>query len=371
MSSRPLRPLLAAIALFSLGVGAVLYFSNSGHPGVREGLLSSPKEEIEANSSAPSSIVSLLRESSVAPIPEVPEIPESSDAPPKFELPSEPIREDLSRIEPMPTEQPVATAQTEVVSLGQVIDPLQDSFDSDMEVDLGGLYGTEGHEPKRANGSPDSLSKRPGYEDTWVNPYKVVNPKNKLRMRAGWLIPAVLAQNISSEKGGAVRAIVAHDVFDSVTGDHRLIPQGAMLYGEYVGGAPLGSERLMIQWSRIDFPDGGVLMIDKMPAESGSGEMGLKGKVDNRYGDILVAGALLTAISVGYEITQNNRGTTHYRGTYRSNKEIAENVVARNIYDLTTKAIEPRLELAPIHSFEVGMEFNVLVTKDLVFDREY
>lgn len=46
-------------------------------------------------------------------------------------------------------------------------------------------------------------------------------------------IPAVLEQALNSDLPGEVKALVRENVFDTATGRHLLIPQGARLVGIY------------------------------------------------------------------------------------------------------------------------------------------
>jgi len=57
-----------------------------------------------------------------------------------------------------------------------------------------------------------------------VNPYEV---------KAGTIIPAVLLTGISSDLPGQLIAQVREPVFDTESGQHLLIPQGARLIGLY------------------------------------------------------------------------------------------------------------------------------------------
>ena len=50
---------------------------------------------------------------------------------------------------------------------------------------------------------------------------------------AGNLIPAALVTGLNSDLPGQVIGQVTENVFDTVTGNHLLIPQGARLMGRY------------------------------------------------------------------------------------------------------------------------------------------
>ena len=70
----------------------------------------------------------------------------------------------------------------------------------------------------------------------------------------GTIIPAVLKSAIDSALPGLVRAQVTRDVYDSLTGNHVLIPRGADLVGTYGRGRRLSEDRLFVSWTDIRLP---------------------------------------------------------------------------------------------------------------------
>ncbi|MYG82081.1 MAG: hypothetical protein F4187_10125 [Gemmatimonadetes bacterium] len=72
----------------------------------------------------------------------------------------------------------------------------------------------------------------------------------------GSVIPAVLESSIDSDLPGLVRAKVAEDVHDTLTGSHLLVPKGSWLVGTYGSGAPTGQRRLFVSWTDLLLPDG-------------------------------------------------------------------------------------------------------------------
>ncbi|WP_415207263.1 TrbI/VirB10 family protein [Rudaea sp.] len=77
------------------------------------------------------------------------------------------------------------------------------------------------------------------------NPYldqMVVTPNNRIYLGAGTLIPAVLLTGINSDLPGMITAQVVQTVYDTVTGERVLIPQGSTLIGEYDSRITYGQE---------------------------------------------------------------------------------------------------------------------------------
>lgn len=51
----------------------------------------------------------------------------------------------------------------------------------------------------------------------------------KYEIKAGWLISAVLEQQLNSDLPGLIRALVRENVYDSATGRYILLPAGSTL----------------------------------------------------------------------------------------------------------------------------------------------
>ncbi|MFU7548220.1 TrbI/VirB10 family protein, partial [Pseudomonas paraeruginosa] len=58
-------------------------------------------------------------------------------------------------------------------------------------------------------------------------------PESPYQVMAGTVIAAALVTGIKSDLPGDVIATVTEPVYDSATGQHMLIPQGARLLGRY------------------------------------------------------------------------------------------------------------------------------------------
>ncbi|WP_438850684.1 TrbI/VirB10 family protein [Brevundimonas nasdae] len=57
-------------------------------------------------------------------------------------------------------------------------------------------------------------------------------PLSPIELKAAAPIPGVLLTAVDTVRSGAVIAAVAQNVFDSVSGRHRLLPQVARLVGQ-------------------------------------------------------------------------------------------------------------------------------------------
>src|SRR5690606_5259665 len=126
----------------------------------------------------------------------------------------------------------------------------------------------------------------------------LIAPRSRFELQAGHVIPAALVTGLNSDLPGRVIAQVTAPVFDSVTGDYLLIPQGSRLIGTYDNGVTYGDRRLLLVWNRIIFPIGWCMNLREMNATHPSGASGLRDRTDNHLDRLAGAIGLSSIISV-------------------------------------------------------------------------
>ncbi len=193
--------------------------------------------------------------------------------------------------------------------------------------------------------------------DDILNPHGLTDPVSPYQVMAGTIIPASLITGLNSDLPGTIIAQVTQPVYDTVSGAHLLIPQGARLIGRYDSQVSFGQDRALIVWDRVLFPDGASLRIDAMPAADAAGYAGLSDKVDNHWGRIFVAAGLASLLGVGTELAvDDDDGLTRaIRDSYQDTaNQAGQRIVDRNLN------IQPTLKVRP------GWPLRVIVTRDLV-----
>lgn len=118
--------------------------------------------------------------------------------------------------------------------------------------------------------------------DVLDSPY--LPPRSPFELHAGAVIPAALVTALNSDLPGRVIAQVTAPVYDSVSGKHLLIPQGARLIGTYDSATSYGDDRVFLVWNRLLMPNGWSIQLGAMEAADPAGAAGLKDKVDNHLG---------------------------------------------------------------------------------------
>jgi type IV secretory pathway VirB10-like protein len=121
------------------------------------------------------------------------------------------------------------------------------------------------------------------------------SPRSPYTLFAGTILPCVLTQGIDSDLPGQIGCMISQNVYDTVTGQHLLLPQGTKVIGTYDSRIAYGQERVLVVWTRLLRPDGSALSLEGMPGIDLSGYAGLTGHVNNHYGRLL-AGVVLGSV---------------------------------------------------------------------------
>lgn len=182
-------------------------------------------------------------------------------------------------------------------------------------------------------------------------------------LQQGAIIPVTLVTGIDSDLPGQIICQVRQNVYDSVSGNYLLIPQGTKILGEVKGGAPkAGQERIGVVWQRMILPNGISVELGGMDGVDTSGYSGLKDKVDNHSGKIIGATLISSLLAAGAQIASGNVGDTSNMST----GQLAVSGAATNVMNAGAKMVEKNININPTIKIRPGIQFNVFVNKDIV-----
>ena len=187
-------------------------------------------------------------------------------------------------------------------------------------------------------------------------------------MKAGWEIPAVLEQELNSDLPGELKALVTANVYDTATGRHLLIPQGARLVGRYDSNVAYSQSGLPVVWHRIIFPDASSIDLGGMVGQDSQGSSGFRGDLDNHYKKLIGFAALSSLFSAGFQLSQSRRGSILQNP---GAGETAATAVGQEISQLGAQITRRNLNIQPTVRIPVGYKFNVRVNRDILFDSPY
>jgi type IV secretory pathway VirB10-like protein len=192
-----------------------------------------------------------------------------------------------------------------------------------------------------------------------VNSGGLVAPVSPNSLLAGSVIAASLITGLNSDLPGMVTAQVTQNVFDTVTGNILLVPQGARLIGKYDSVVAFGQRRALVIWQRLILPDGGSLRLDNMPATDAGGYAGVADKVDFHTWTLLKGVAIATLLGVGSEVTISGENDL-----VQAIRQSAQTNTARAGDQITQR----NLDIQPTITIRPGAPVRVLVTRDLVLE---
>lgn len=192
-----------------------------------------------------------------------------------------------------------------------------------------------------------------------VNTGRLTAAAGRYVVSAGSTIAAALITGLSSDLPGQVVAQVTEDVFDSATGRTRLIPQGTRLIGAYDARVSYGQSRALVVWTRMIFPDGRSIDLDRMIGTDAGGQSGFTDRVNNHTGKLLMAGLLSTLFGVGANAATAGGDNADIAFAIRES-------AGRSVESAGDKIVSRQLDVQPTITIRAGARVRVLVSRDLI-----
>jgi type IV secretory pathway VirB10-like protein len=209
---------------------------------------------------------------------------------------------------------------------------------------------------------PPTIARRSDYADVYGD-RAILAPISPYELKAGTVIPAALLTGVDSEREGRVMAVVTENVFDTVSGNYLLIPQGARLLGRYNGDQTYGERRAYLVWERIIFTDGRSLTLNKEPGVDSAGASGVTGRVDRRLGQLVMASLFSGVITTLGEAAR--RDGEDKSGSLLGDAGDAASIEAARVGG---RLIDRELEVKPTIRIAQGSRVQVLLTRDLILE---
>lgn len=182
-------------------------------------------------------------------------------------------------------------------------------------------------------------------------------PHSPYTVQSGSTISAALVTALNSDEPGRVIAQVSENVFDSVTGQQLLIPQGARLIGTYDADTSYGEQRLLIVWNRLIMPNGWSIALRGMPGTDASGASGLHGDVDAHLGRIAVASLISGVLGVAANESEDNNSS-------RFAQSVGD-AAAQQAAQTGSRIVDRELNVRPTLRVQAGSRVRVLISQDL------
>jgi type IV secretory pathway VirB10-like protein len=188
-------------------------------------------------------------------------------------------------------------------------------------------------------------------------------PLAPMELKAGSVIPGLLITGINSDLPGTLVGQVSENVWDTATGRFLLIPQGTRILGVYDSRITQGQKRVSVVWNRLIYPDGSSLNIAGSPGTDIGGYSGIKGKVDNHYGQLLNAVLFSSVFTALADIAAGDTSDSDKK----SAKDVLVETTGVTIANVGARLAERALDIQPTIVIKPGSRFNVMVQQDVVF----
>lgn len=210
-----------------------------------------------------------------------------------------------------------------------------------------------------------------GKTDRWSLNATVEAPTTPYEVSAGDVIPGMMISGLKTARQGQIIAQVSKDVYDSQSGCYLLIPNGTRLVGTYSNDMGFGEETVLVAWQRMRFRDGSKLDIGAMPGTDMAGYSGFQDLVDKHLLRIYTSAFLMSAITAGASVATNNGSNNS--GNYEQPSVNSEMTAAlgQQIGQTSAQIIAKNLNVAPTATIRPGYRFNIMVVKDLKFDKPF
>jgi type IV secretion system protein VirB10 len=191
-----------------------------------------------------------------------------------------------------------------------------------------------------------------------TNPHALTPAPSAYAVMAGSIIPASLVTGLNSDLPGATIGQVTENVYDTVTGEHLLIPQGTRLVGKYDSVVAFSQKRALVVWTRLILPNGNSIVIENLPATDVAGYAGLEDEVDFHTWQLLKGVALASLIGVGTQLSIGNNQNDLVNALRQSTQQATNSAGQR--------LVERELDVQPTITVRPGWPLRVIVSKDLV-----
>jgi type IV secretory pathway VirB10-like protein len=208
-------------------------------------------------------------------------------------------------------------------------------------------------------------------EMRWHLNSRLENPNSRYELRTGSVIPGVMISGISSELPGQIIGQVSQNIYDTPTGKSLLIPQGTKLIGIYSSDVSFGQNSVLVAWQRLIFPDGKALDIGSMPGADSAGFSGFRDQVDHHFIKIYGSALLMSGIVGGITYSQNINQPSQFGFSQPTAGSVLSQALGQQLGEVTSQLVAKNLNVSPTINIRAGYRFNIIVVKDLTFNRPY
>jgi type IV secretion system protein VirB10 len=132
-----------------------------------------------------------------------------------------------------------------------------------------------------------------------------------------------------------------------------------------------GQSRVLVAWNRLNFPDGSAVTLGAMPGTDISGYAGYEDQVNNHYLRIFGSSLLMSMITGGTSYAMDSTSNSSNDSNRTTVQDSMAAALAAQMGQSTMSLLQKNLNIKPTLEIRPGYQFNVIVTKDVVFQEPY
>lgn len=183
---------------------------------------------------------------------------------------------------------------------------------------------------------------------------------SKYWLSPGTVIKGVLLNAVDTRIAGQITARITEPVYDSRYGKYLVIPAGSRLIGQYGSDVAHGQERVLMAFSSLVTPSGGVIDLSGMRASDALGRGGIPGQLHTHFWQRMGVATLFALESIGLNRLANSKTTVENNGQ-TTTTENGSSDAAQIIMDAAKQ--DPRLKpITPNITIEEGQIISIVTT---------
>lgn len=187
-------------------------------------------------------------------------------------------------------------------------------------------------------------------------------PISPYEIKTGTVIPGVMIGGINSDLPGQIVGQVRENVYDTATGHHLLIPQGARLVGTYDNEISRGQTRVLVAWNRIVFPDASAIDLAHFAGTDQAGYAGFADKVNTHMARVFSDALLMSLFSAGIQLSQPQASN----GQNINSSQIIAGSLGQQLGETGMQIVQRDINIQPTITVRPGYHFQVMVTRDMI-----
>lgn len=183
----------------------------------------------------------------------------------------------------------------------------------------------------------------------------------KYWLAPGVVIRAVLLGAVDTQVAGQVTARTTEPIYDSRYGHYLVLPVGSTLIGNYDSSISPGQVNIMMAFSSLVTPSGGVVKLNGMRAGDALGRIGVAGELHTHFWERMGVATLMALEAVGVNNLSNSQTTVSAaNGTTSTTNNNSEG--AKIIGDAAKQEIALRSNVKPNITLQEGQQISIITT---------